>query len=250
MSLILYKILAAILIFFVSLGVSLYPLKNKPDHELDENVRIGEALASGIFLGAAFFHMLPEALRSYNFLYPQRSFPMPELVCVIGFLFLLFLERLSFARPEKNSVPYVLAFTLMVHAFIEGLALGIGPSLSEALMIFIAIIAHKGSESFALSMMLLKHHLKTKRALLIIFVFTLLTPLGIGIGTLFDVIALGNQGILLVSLFNAFAAGSFLYISTIHHVHFHQHARGIRSMVEFTSLVIGTSMMAIIAIWV
>ncbi|MBA3662445.1 MAG: ZIP family metal transporter [Gammaproteobacteria bacterium] len=250
MNLILYKTLAAILVFFVSLLTSLYPLKKTRQEGYGETSHLGEALASGIFLGAAFFHMLPDAIRSFAAYYPLETFPVPELVCVSGFLFLLFLERLSFAKSSVISVPYVLAFTLMIHALIEGLALGMGPSLTETLMLFIAIMAHKGSESFALCVLLLQHHLNLKRILFIVIVFSLLTPLGICLGTWLDIISLGSRGVIIASMFNAFAAGSFLYISTIHHVHFHNHARGIRSMMEFASLFLGTTIMGVIAIWV
>src|SRR5436190_7190395 len=129
-----------------------YPLKKTRTLKHSESFELGEALASGIFLGAAFFHMLPDAINMFDHLYGHLSYPVPEVICVLGFLLLLFLERLSLSYPttqSKNSIPYILALILIIHALTEGAALGIGSTLSETLMLFIAIVAHKGSESFA-----------------------------------------------------------------------------------------------------
>ena len=256
-----YKLIAAVLIFAVSLITILYPLKKKKPIHATERAEIGEALASGIFLGAAFFHMLPDAVHAFAHHYPNQPFPIAEGICVGGFLFLLFLERISFVKAEQNhspdaahghthAIPYIIAFTLIIHSLIEGMALGIGNTFSQAFMIFIAILAHKGSESYALCTLLMQHQLAFRRLLGILLFFALMTPLGILLGTLMNALPFTTDNDLPAAIFNAFAAGSFLYISTLHHVHFHHHARGVQSMIEFFSLTLGTVLMGIIAIWV
>ena len=102
MSLFAYKIVAALLIFIISLVTAIYPLRKKStcQHKHGESLgtgeALGEALASGIFLGAAFFHMLPEAIRTFEKVYGSTlAYPIPEVVCMLGFLLMLFLERLS-----------------------------------------------------------------------------------------------------------------------------------------------------------
>src|SRR5579883_1547014 len=165
-TLIIYKAIAAGLIFCISLLTASYPLKKKPLLSHTGSFVLGEALASGIFLGAAFFHMLPDAIRMMGEVYPTATYPLPEAVWAGAFLFMLGLEQLStlytHVRP-RHSIPYIVTLILVIHALIEGTALGKGETFSEAMMIFIAIIAHKGSESFALSVLLLRHQLAVRR---------------------------------------------------------------------------------------
>jgi len=206
-----YKAIAALAIFIISLATALYPLK-KQRLKHPESAELGEALASGIFLGAALFHMLPEATQIFAHLYPGFSYPLAEVICVSGFLLLLLLERLSLTHTSiqsKNSIPYILTLILIIHALTEGAALGIGTTLSETLMLAVAIIAHKGSESFALSVVLLKHELPFKRIVLIVIFFSLMTPLGICLGTVINQFSLARDDALVAGIFNAFAAGTF-----------------------------------------
>lgn len=257
MTLIFYKLLAALLIFAIGMVTAIYPLWRKHAMKPTEPAQLGEALASGIFLGAAFFHMLPDAIRTFAELYTNTSYPIPELVCVGGFLLLLFLERLSLTdhghhhhhQPERY-IPYILVLTLVIHALTEGAALGISGALPETTMLFIAILAHKGSECFALSMMLLRFNLSLKKLMWIVTFFAFMTPLGILFGAEISRFAVGSTGALTSALFNAFAAGTFLYISTLHHVHFHAHEHHEKQgLLEFACLVAGTATMALIAMW-
>lgn len=249
MNLPLYKTAAALLIFVASMGTSLYFLKRKHATHHSETASVWEALASGIFLGAAFFHMLPDAIQDFALVYPTVTYPIPELVCVGGFLLLLFLERLSLTNEQaraKNYIPYILAVTLAIHALSEGAALGLETAYAETAMLCVAILAHKGSESFGLCMILLRYALPYRQILLILILFSMMTPLGILLGVIINS-SDGNH--LLSALFTAFAAGTFLYISTLHHVHFHHHGDEAQGMLEFACLAAGVMMMGAIAIW-
>lgn len=252
MTLIIYKSIAALVIFLTSITIVIYPIKKRGTPKHGESAELGEALASGIFLGAAFFHMLPDALKGFGSLYPQHAFPFAETICIAGFLLLLFLERLSLtfsSIKSKQTLPYILLLILIVHAITEGAALGIGETLSETVMLFIAIAAHKTSETFALCTTLLRHELPFKRVIGTIIFFACMTPIGIALGASVDQLVVGREGELIAASFNAFAAGTFLYISTLHHVHFHQHGKDSRGMLEFASLVVGVVTMGIISFW-
>lgn len=252
MILIIYKALAALLIFLISIVTVIYPLRHKARPKHTESFELGEAFASGIFLGAAFFHMLPNAIVNFDSFYKHIHYPIPEAICAGGFLLLLFLERLSLAHSvlnPKNTIPYILALILVIHSFTEGAALGIGKSFAEAFMIFIAIIAHKGSASFALCITLMRYHLPLNRIILIIIFFSLMTPLGIAVGAAINLLTESQGGELAAILFNAFAAGTFLYIATLHHIQFHQRLNVAQGLREFFFLFLGSVIMALIAVW-
>lgn len=247
------KILAAVLIFVIALLAVVYPLKkNMARGQWSESSQLMEALASGIFLGAAFFHLLPEAIRQFlAYAHPIR-YPFPELICVIGFLIPLFLERISFvfdSEKTNHAIAYIVFFVLSIHAITEGAAIGVSHAVSETIFIAIAIATHKGSECFALCMVLLKQSFPIKKIIYILIAFACVTPIGIFLGNETLVLTSFNQSLLLPACINAFAAGTFLYISTLHHTHFHEHKGEWRGFIEFIALVFGVLIMGILSIW-
>ena len=71
------------------------------------------------------------------------------------------------------------------------------------MMLLIAILAHKGSESFALCITMLRHTLPFPRILFIILLFSLMTPIGIGLGATINQFAFARNGELAAAIFNA-----------------------------------------------
>jgi len=248
-----YKAIAALIIFISSLVAVIYPLKTRLSTRQSDSLELGEAFASGIFLGVAFFHMLPASIVSFHRL-SDTHYPLAELICILGFICLLFLERLSLARGHhkpQSGIPYLLTIMLIIHSLIEGGALGVNSNLTETFMIFIAILAHKGSTSFALCVTLMRHKLPFKQLFAIVLFFSLVTPIGIFLGTTLNALSYLKEGQLLEAIFNAFATGSFFYMATLHHVQFHKRAaEESHGMLEFFCLVVGLSLMALVAVWV
>ena len=97
---------------------------------------------------------------------------------------------------------------------------------------------------------MLKHQLPIKRIIFLILFFAFMTPIGISVGMMMNELTYANHGILLSASFNAFAAGTFLYISTLHHIRFHKHTEETQGMLEFGCLVLGLVAMGVIALWV
>lgn len=253
MGLIFYKFLAALLIFITSLVTLIYPIRARARPRHNPTFELADAFASGIFLGVALFHMLPSAIVGFSEIYPHLQYPLAELFCAGGFLTLLFLERLAQYRahghPTSTTMPHTFAIILIIHALIEGMVLGINTTFATAFVIFFAIIIHKGSESFALAIILDRSQMKLKRIIFIVGLFALMTPLGIAMGELLATQLQSKSGLMLASGFNAFAAGSFLYISTLHHINHHQRSHNAENMWEFTCLLLGLIIMASVA-WV
>jgi zinc transporter 1/2/3 len=247
-----YKIIAAILIFITSLVAVIYPIKVRARPEHKPSLEAADAFASGIFLGAALFHMLPDAISVFATTLGHTDYPLAELFCACGFLLLLFLERLSQstirAKKSVNTLPYMITLILVIHSLIEGTVLGINTTYETAAIIFLAIIVHKSSESFALAVILNPTQLALKHIVLIVSLFSLMTPIGILLGTLLTSIELRSTQ-LLTAGFNAFAAGTFLYMSTLHHINHHERMHESENLYEFLFLFVGMVIMAALALW-
>lgn len=253
MTLLFYKLIAGILIFLTTLLAIIYPIKSRTLPKHNHWLELADAFASGIFLGTALFHMLPDAIKDFSAMKIVSRYPIAELFCAAGFLILLFMERLSnFFSTEKNlanNLSYMLAIILIIHSLIEGIVLGANSTFATAAVIFIAIIAHKGSESFALAVVLNRSQLSLANIINLIIVFSLMTPLGISLGAALTQSLKFNSSALFTASFNAFAAGTFLYMSTLHHINHHHRQHDKEGLFEFAALLIGLVIMGFLAGW-
>ena len=251
MTLITYKIIAAIIIGITSIITVAYPIAVRAYPKHRPFLELADAFASGIFLGAALFHMLPEARHDLLLSVGAHDYPLAELLCAGGFLLLLLLERIAnihhAAKQSTQIIPYMFALILIIHALIEGAAVGVNTTFAGAFVIFIAIVAHKSSESFALAVILNQHNLRLARIITIIIVFSLMTPLGIILGTQLTSTLPEKSSLLLTGSFNAFAAGTFLYMSTLHHMNHHKKQHEGEGLIEFGALFVGLIVMAVAA---
>jgi solute carrier family 39 (zinc transporter), member 1/2/3 len=251
MYLVIFKVIAATSIFFLTLIAGLLPLKIAKDKT--HLLHLGDAFASGIFLSAALLHLLPEADKSLGQNSTNCSYPLAQLICVATFVLLLLMERgvITYGKrhfPDNKFIaPALLVLLLVIHSLIEGAAIGSGLNLAETSMLFFAVIAHKGSESFALSINLHHYHLSPKRIQQIVAAFSFVTPMGIFVASLIMYAIQTNSGNTISSIFDAIAAGTFLYLGTEHLV---AGTKSLESFLEVVALVFGIALMAIVAIWV
>ena len=110
---------------------------------------------------------------------------------------------------QGGLTPYILLLALSLHGIFEGIALGVLNHSNEVIMLFIAIIAHKWAESFALGISFYKAKIETKIFLKMLTLFTFFTPVGILIGMYFS-----KSGFLIEGIFLSVSSGTFLYVST------------------------------------
>lgn len=204
---------------------------------------IALSLASGLMLGSAFFHLIPE---SFKLAGAHMGFGM-----MAGFLFLFFIESFitvhicELLDCEVHHQLSISAFLgIGIHTLVDGIALGSGlmvPGLG--FIVFFAVVAHKAPEMFSLSSLLL--HLKTPRRKIILlnFIIWLTIPLGALIAYL--VLQVENNFWLGSAL--AFSAGTFIHISLsdlLPEAHKHSPSKKLSTLM----LLLGISFMALIEI--
>lgn len=201
------------------------------------------SFSAGIMLGAAFLHMLPEAVEEAG----GAAVPF----VLVGFLLLYLLERFVLvhvcAEPGPNARlstggaplrpddphdhrpdehPNVHAdgtgcdvhtlglaawIGMSVHTLVDGFALGaasIQPELGA--LVFLAILAHKVPNSFSLSAILISEGYGRGRAVAMNAVFALMVPLGAGLYLLLREAVHAEK---FASLALAASAGTFLHLS-------------------------------------
>jgi len=197
------------------------------------------SFSAGVMLGAAFFHMLPEAVEMGG----HDVVPW----VVVGFLFLFLLERFLLghvcpepgpsARLVANPPPPALRFRehaahdhaheatgcdvhtlgiaafvgLSLHTLVDGFALGAASTEAAlGLLVFVAILAHKVPSSVALASILRAEGYSRPQTLLMNASFALMVPAGAAIFLLLDRVV-ATKGFTAIAL--AASAGSFLQLS-------------------------------------
>jgi zinc and cadmium transporter len=201
------------------------------------------SFSAGIMLGAAFLHMLPEAVEGAG----GAAVPF----VLVGFLLLYLLERFVLvhvcAEPGPNArlstggaplsptdphdhdpleSPHVHAdgtgcavhtlgltawIGMSVHTLVDGFALGaasVQPELGA--LVFLAILAHKVPNSFSLSAILLAEGWGRGRAVVMNAAFALMVPVGAGI---YLALREAVQVHTFAPLALAASAGTFLHLS-------------------------------------
>lgn len=244
------KIASVVFIFILTVISGFYPLF-KRYRQRNIHFPVGEALSSGVFLGAGLIHMLAESSNGYNEL--GYHYPFAFLLAGISFLLLLMLEHFSLKKRsgkdwhQSNSVPIIAVILLSVHSFLAGAALGIAESVGSFAIIFFAIAAHKWAESLALAVRISKSGISAQFSIVLYLIFSLMTPIGILVGA--QVLAHVSANSTLVPTFNALAAGTFLYIGTLHGIKRDIVTDHCCSVSEFFYVVVGFTLMAVVAVW-
>lgn len=202
----------------------------------------GDTFAGGVLGGAGLLHLLGDGIAGLHAFAPRQQYPLALLLAGIGFLLILLIEGVivgerSLAREPHarhrhpaashevgagtrpiepgRTQGYVLLLVLSVHSIIVGLALGAQRSLPGALIVFVAIIAHKGVAGFALGVGYARPGVPWRRVLPGIAFFAAMTPLGIGAGTALSALVSGPAGTLFEAVFDSLGAGTFLYIAAL-----------------------------------
>lgn len=258
---ILFKAIAFVSVLIAGAIGALFSAKLSESKNSRRLFSLGNAFAAGVFLAAGLLHMLPDAHEGFK---KFGDFPWAYLGCAIGFSMILFLERVVLQghnavtdSMEKHSEKhehllslhlYVLTMILSVHSLIAGIALGTESNLKHSAVILFAILAHKGSASFALSINLLKEGASKRIIVRIITFFCFMTPIGIILGMLINSALSGSVQQIVTASFDALAAGTFLYVAILGIAH-EEFSENQDKLLKFIMMCIGIAIMAIVAIW-
>lgn len=144
--------------------------------------------------------------------------------------------------------PYVLLLILSVHSIITGVALGTESRVLQAVVIIIAVLAHKGTAAFALGVSLLRTNMSRSRFTATIILFSSATPVGILLGMAVMSIVTGRTALIFEALFDALAAGTFLYVAVVDIIG-EEFANKQSQVLKFSLVSLGLGLMAVVAIW-
>lgn len=244
------KLRSLVVILIIGVVGGLIPLKRQSPRLQS----LGNCFSGGVFLAAAFVHMLAESVEGFEELgvHDKSAF----LYCMAGIFIPFFVEKLLFSRYSQTSVIleagaksstgmkstihiYLLLLMLSIHSLIEGVALGVQSTSIGVSALFWAVGAHKFFDSFALGISLVKAEISTKAVVQMISLLSLMTPMGIVSGIVITTFAAGKDEKgpettnVLSEAIKAIAAGTFIYVALIEVImeefggHSHSHNKDI-----------------------
>ncbi len=170
---------------------------------------------AGVLLGVVSFDILPELFEQAGAHGIDPVGPMVALV--VGFLLFHAVEKLalihhaqegSYVVHHHPQVGVLSALALIGHSFMDGVGIGLGFQVSEAvgLIVAVAVIAHDFADGLNTVSLMLAHRNTTRRSLIMLLLDALAPVLGAASTLLFNV----PPGILVLYL--GFFAGFLLYI--------------------------------------
>lgn len=170
--------------------------------------------SAGAVIGVALFDLIPESISLATKVY---SLDLVTALMAVGFILYMILDRSFSLHAEchdgeecqnKNHVGQIGAAALVIHSFLDGLAIGLAFKVTPAIgwVVATAVLAHDFSDGINTVNMILKEKGTQKLALRWLIIDALAPALGV-IVTLFFSVPEAQLGLLL-----AVFTGLFLYI--------------------------------------
>lgn len=226
----------------------------------------GNSFSAGVFLAAGLVHMLPDADRIWGGL--GWDYPMAFALAALAFVLMLLVEHVLLPENAHREVhapsgerftriaerqdgalaAYAVLIALSIHSLLAGLALGAQPELTQALIISVAIVAHKSAGGFALGVSLARSNLSSTQAWRLVALFASATPIGGLVGAALGASFDGDLGSTLEASFLSIAAGTFVYVATFDILREEFPGPGGR-LAKWFVLAVGVISMSLLAIW-
>ncbi|XP_066593275.1 zinc transporter ZIP9 [Prorops nasuta] len=199
----------------------------------EDKLQLVSVLGAGLLVGTALAVIIPEGIRAIFNVEATTTTEQNQrgvqgdvhtligVTLVLGFVFMLLIDQCSARRHGGKEKSVTATLGLVVHAAVDGVALGAAASTSQAdveMIVFLAIMLHKAPAAFGLVSFLLHEGVDRKRIGKHLLVFSLAAPC-LAVLTYFGI---GKEGKETLSNVNAtglamlFSAGTFLYVATVH----------------------------------
>ena len=176
----------------------------------DDLLHLFISFGAGIFLGAVFFELLPEAMS-----HSQNTIAGVAMLC--GYLVIFFAEKFVFVHGERSEVrshrvsSLAAYFGLAVHSLVDGLGLAVAIQNPEiGRVVFISILAHHAPAAFSVSSLLALGRMGRRASALLLAIFAA-TP---SIGALVFAPIFTNSSDRVFAIMLGVMTGTFLYVVT------------------------------------
>lgn len=264
----------AIAVAAVGISGALVPWALRKKSVGSHTLAVSDTFAGGVLGGAGLIHLLGDGISQFQRAAPRTAYPLALVLMGVGFLLILLIEGVMVPahpstvknrnfpssavqhetawqpdKPGPVTYPIVLLVVLSVHSIILGLALGAQSSLASAIVIFLAIIAHKGAAGFALGVGYERQGVARRSALPQLAFFSTMTPIGIFVGAGVAAVLLGRADILFEAIFDSLGAGTFFYIAALDIIKTEFDSPEDR-LQKWIAAAIGFALMAVLAIWI
>ncbi|KCZ82506.1 hypothetical protein H312_00164 [Anncaliia algerae PRA339] len=171
-----------------------------------------KCLTGGVILTTMIFHILPH-------MYEHKSMFGP-FTAGISFLTLFSIDKIYLSRVavEQDALPhdadekqaFIFVLAMSIHSFMEGLGVPV-KTAKELKWYMFGLVGHKWIEAIVLGVSVFQREFSEAMNFSLIFVYSILTPLGIILGK-FSVNYFSNSKGILINLLIGISAGSFFYI--------------------------------------
>lgn len=225
-------------ILLISLIGGYYPLTKHNEALGEHSFSAGKSFTCGVFLALSLTVMLPGAFGLWHKILQQHFYPVATYIAIVVFIILLALEHQLDHLKEENEpnaaiIPIIMTTMIGICSFFLGTALGVSDTLA-AIMVFLAIIAHKGSASFALALTMVKSKMSRLQVYVCFLCFAFATPMGILLGSIIHQYFSGESAMIFKAIVISGASGVFLYLATtygLRHTPFVKHCRNKRGFI-------------------
>lgn len=269
-----FKIAIAVAVAIVGLAGTILPWFLDERKARDRILALSDTFAGGVLGGAGLIHLLGDGMAQFKATLPHVAYPLALLLTGAGFMLILLIEGVLVGDPQGGAgysanaksatarheaawqqaesraayYPVILLIVLSVHSVILGLALGSQEALAGIIIVFLAIIAHKGAAGFALGVGYVRTGARLRRVWPQLAFFIAMTPLGIILGGSVGLSLTPHAARLFEATFDSLGAGTFIYIAAMDIIKTQFDNPKYRFQ-KWLSAVSGFSLMALLALW-
>lgn len=250
-----FQLFSIITILLATYAGGFFPLSQQQKAKESDGFPLGQAFTSGVFLALSLTLMLPASLHLLNKAFPSVDYPVASIIAIAAFLFLLGLEHITRHIHRNNestqdqltppTIPIIMTVMIAIPSFFLGTALGVSDT-SAAVFIWVAIMVHKSSAAFALALKMIRSTLTKYQTYLIFSLFALSTPIGIVVGEDIHQYLSAGTMVIIKGTILALAAGTFLYMATLHELDHSPLIKGCSTKKGFLIMICGFLITALV----